>query len=108
MGLDPRDWHQLDNFVAAHIVLDGSGKPVAVLLAQHNHHRAYLVRRDIAIPADGRFVYDVALRSNELYLDSNSENPGRRGRGSPKIIVCCTRYSMRLANPSGMEPRGEA
>ncbi len=37
VGLDPWVWHQLDNFVAAHI----------------------------------------ALRSNELYLDSNSENPVR-------------------------------
>ncbi len=77
VGLDPWDWHQLDNFVAAHIVLDGSGKPIAVLLAQHNHHRAYLVRRDIAFPADDRFVFDVALRSNELYLDSDSKNPVR-------------------------------
>jgi hypothetical protein len=76
-GLDPGDWHPLDNFVAVHVVLDGSGKPIAVLLAQHNHHRAYLVRRDIAFPADGRFVFDVALRSNELYPDSDSENPVR-------------------------------
>ncbi|MBW6503246.1 hypothetical protein K0B90_03070 [bacterium] len=77
VGLDPRDWHQLDNFVAAHIVLDGGGNPIAVLLAQHNHHRAYLVRRDIVFPADGRFVFDVALRSNELYPGSDSESPVR-------------------------------
>ncbi|MEK7374362.1 MAG: hypothetical protein AABZ85_04965, partial [Thermodesulfobacteriota bacterium] len=76
-GLDPEDWHPLDNFVAAHIVLDGRGKPVAVLLAQHNHHRAYLAGRDIASPADGRFVFDVALRSNELYPGSDSGNPVR-------------------------------
>jgi len=76
-GLDPGDWHQLDNFVAAHIVLDGSEKPVAVLLAQHNHHRAYLAGRDFALPADGRVVFDVALRSNELYPDSESEHPVR-------------------------------
>jgi hypothetical protein len=74
VGLDPRDWHQLDNFVAAHIVLDGGGNPIAVLLAQHNHHRTYLAGRDIALPADGRFVFDVALRSNELYPGSDSEN----------------------------------
>lgn len=76
-GLDPGGWHPLDNFVAAHIVLDGSGKPIAVLLAQHNHHRAYLAGKDIASPADGRFVFDVALRSNELYPGSNSKNPVR-------------------------------
>ena len=76
-GLDPGDWHQLDNFVAAHIVLGGSGKPIAVLLAQHNHHRAYLAGRDIAAPADGRFVFDVAQRSNELYPGSDSTNPVR-------------------------------
>lgn len=76
-GLDPRDWHQLDNFVAAHIVLDGRGKPIAVLLAQHNHHRAYLAGRDIALPADGRFVFDVALRSNELYPGSDPGIPVR-------------------------------
>jgi hypothetical protein len=77
VGLDPRDWHQLDNFVAAHIVLDGSGKPIAVLLAQHNHHRAYLAGRDIASPADDRYVFDVARRSNELYPGSYSESPVR-------------------------------
>ena len=76
-GLDPGDWHPLDNFVAAHIVLDGSGKPIAVLLAQHNHHRTYLAGKDIAFPADGRFVFDVALRSNELYPGSDSGNPVR-------------------------------
>ena len=76
-GLDPGDWHQLDNFVAAHIVLDGRGKPIAALLAQHNHHRVYLAGRDIALPADGRFVFDVALRSNELYPGSDSGNPVR-------------------------------
>ncbi|GAB4240621.1 MAG: hypothetical protein OHK0028_18830 [Deltaproteobacteria bacterium] len=76
-GLDPGDWHQLDNFVAAHIVLVGKGKPIAVLLAQHNHYRAYLAGKDIAFPADGRFVFDIALRSNELYLGSDSEDPVR-------------------------------
>lgn len=76
-GFDPADWHELDNFVAAHIVLDESESPVAVILAQHNHHRTYVAGKDIFPDEDGRFTFDVAERSNEIYPDSRSEQPVR-------------------------------
>jgi hypothetical protein len=77
VGLDPGDWHELDNFVAVHVVLDEREEPRAVLLAQHNHHRTYLVERDIPLPPDRRMSFDIALRSNEVYPSSDSEEPVR-------------------------------
>ena len=74
-GMDLEDWHQLDNFVAIHVVLDGKNSPIAVILAQHNHHRTHLVGKDIALPLDGRMVFDIALRSNEVYPDSEDPSP---------------------------------
>jgi hypothetical protein len=74
-GFDASDWHELDNFVAAHIVLDKKEGPVAVILAQHNHHRTYVVGKDISPDEDGRFTFDVALRSNEIYPDLDSPDP---------------------------------
>jgi hypothetical protein len=78
----PDDWHQLDHYTAAILALDRGGKPVAVILHQHNHMRTYLVGRHIILPADGRMVLDVAIRSNELY----PHQPGRvphRVMGTP-------------------------
>ena len=74
-GFDREDWHALDNFVAAHIVLDEKETLIAVVLAQHNHHRAYLIGKDIPNTADGRPVFDIALRSNEIYPASESTEP---------------------------------
>lgn len=74
---DPEDWHELDNFVAVHVVLDERQAPVAVILAQHNHHRTYLAGRDIFAGIDGRFAFDVARRSNEIYPASGSTGPVR-------------------------------
>lgn len=76
-GLDPDDWHELDNFVAVHIVLDDKERPAAIILAQHNHHRSYLIGKDIPLPADGHMVFDMAIRSNEVYPASNTEGPVR-------------------------------
>jgi hypothetical protein len=75
LGLNPDDWHELDNFCAVHIVLDETEEPVAVLLAQHNHHRTYLVDKDISFPPDDRIVVAAAQRSNELYLDRGETGP---------------------------------
>lgn len=75
--LNPDDWHQLDNFSAIHIVLDEKDSPLAVLLAQHNHHRTYLIGCDLALPADGRLVFAAAQRSNELYPDRGETTPVR-------------------------------
>ncbi len=74
-GLDPDDWHELDNFVAIHIVLDDTERPVAIILAQHNHHRSYLIGEDIPVSADGHIPFDVALRSNEIYPASDKPGP---------------------------------
>lgn len=76
-GLDAEDWHELDNFAAVHVVLDEREKLFAILLAQHNHHRTYLLGKDVNLPPDGRLSFDVAERSNELYLSSSSEEPVR-------------------------------
>ena len=71
-GLDLEDWHELDNFVAIHVVLDEKQEPLAVILAQHNHHRTYLIDKDLPLPLDDRMVFDIALRSNEVYPASKS------------------------------------
>jgi hypothetical protein len=71
-GMTREDWHELDNFVAIHIVLDEDKQLVAVILAQHNHHRTYMVERDIPEPSDSRLIFDVALRSNEVYTGSKA------------------------------------
>ncbi|MDF1526861.1 MAG: hypothetical protein RRA15_09730 [bacterium] len=71
-GFDRDDWHVLDNFVAVHVVLDEAEAPIAIILAQHNHHRAFMIGKDIPLPLDERTAFDVALRSNEIYPASDS------------------------------------
>lgn len=71
-GLSPEEWHDLDNFVVVHVVLDEGKRPMAVILSQHNSHRTYLADAQIPVPPDGRFTFDVALRSNEVYPASDS------------------------------------
>ncbi len=73
---DLRDWHQLDHYTAVTVVLDAKETPVAVMFQQHNYLRTYLIGEYIELPADGRVVVDVAIRSNELY----PHLPGRHRR----------------------------
>lgn len=61
------DWHQLDHYTAAFLVLDALQQPVALMLQQHNYVRTYLYREALSLPEDGRPLVDVATRSNELY-----------------------------------------
>jgi hypothetical protein len=75
IGLDPDDWHELDNFVAVHIVLDERDNPVAVLLNQHEYSKTYVIGKDIPLPPDERITFDIAIRSNEVYPASDAENP---------------------------------
>lgn len=75
--LDPGDWHQLDNFCAVHIVLEEAESPIAVLLAQHNHHHPYLIGCDLILPADERLVFTAEQRSNELCPDRGETTPMR-------------------------------
>ena len=71
LGWDRDDWHELDVYTAYTLVLDEQRQPFAVVLAQHNHHRSYLIHKDLNWPANDRLRLDVAERSNELYLASD-------------------------------------
>ena len=77
---DLDDWHQLDHYTAATVVLDERAAPVMLRLQQHNHQRTWVLGVDLPVPVDGRPVVDVAIRSNELYPHA----PGRvRHRSVP-------------------------
>ena len=64
---DRDDWHQLDHYTAATLVLGPRRQPLGLLLQQHNVVRSYWFGRDLALPADGRVRLAAAVRSNELY-----------------------------------------
>lgn len=81
---DLDDWHQLDHYTAATIVLDESQRPVALMLQQHNGQRTHLFddgaeTQRVKWPADGRVPIDIAIRSNELY-------PHRAGRHERRAV----------------------
>ena len=68
---DPKAWHELDIHGAIHIILNGTDlKPLGILLAQHNHHRTFLVPSDFSWPEDDRVPIAIAKFSNEPYLMS--------------------------------------
>jgi hypothetical protein len=79
---DLDDWHQLDHYTAAYMVLDDTDTPVALILQQHNYHRTYLFGEGIPIAEDGRASIDVAIRSNELY----PHQPGRSNRRAVSFL----------------------
>jgi len=64
---DLHDWHQLDHYTMARVVLDRRSNPIAVVLQQHNYVRSYILGRDMSFPSDYRITLDTALNSNELY-----------------------------------------
>lgn len=68
LGWDRNDWHELDVYTRCTVVLDERETPAAVILAQHNYHRTYVIGMDIAAPAGGRLAITAAKSSNELYL----------------------------------------
>lgn len=74
LGLDKRDWHQLDHYVSVIIGLDASFQPMTVTLAQHFYHRTYIVGQDIHLDEEGRMLFDIAQRSNEIYIGSLDNN----------------------------------
>ena len=76
------DWHQLDHYTAAFVVLDAGERPVALTLQQHNYLRTYLVGEAAEPGRDGRFDIDVAIRSNELY----PHLPARRSRRAVRFL----------------------
>ena len=87
---DLDDWHQLDHYTAAFVVLDAAERPVALTLQQHNYLRTYLVGESVNIGADGRFDIDVAIRSNELY----PHVPGRTVRRAVRFMDADARAFM--------------
>ena len=79
---DLDDWHQLDHYTAAFVLLAADGRPVALTLQQHNYLRTYLVGESVELGPDGRFDIDVAIRSNELY----PHVPGRTVRRAVRFL----------------------
>ena len=79
---DLDDWHQLDHYTAAYVVLDKTRSPVALILQQHNYHRTYLLGETVALPEDGRVKIDISIRSNELY----PHKPGRTNRRAVSFL----------------------
>ncbi len=86
---DPHGWHELDIHGAIHIILDGNTrKPLGVLLAQHNHHRIYLVGKDFKWPDDNRVSISFSQYSNEPYLmKDNAPYRLERTVGNPMHIA---------------------
>ncbi len=79
---DLDDWHQLDHYTAAFVVLDAAERPVALTLQQHNYLRTYLVGESVELGRGGRFDVDIAIRSNELYPHA----PGRTVRRAVRFL----------------------
>ena len=61
------DWHQLDHYTAATIILSPSEQPIGMMLQQHNYTRTYLFGEQERLAPDQRVKIDIAERSNELY-----------------------------------------
>ena len=79
---DLGDWHQLDHYTAAFVVLDAAERPIALTLQQHNYLRTHLVGETVEPGRDGRFDIDIAIRSNELY----PHVPERRSRRAVRFL----------------------
>jgi len=98
---DLNDWHQLDHYTAATVVLDPEERPIALVLQQHNYQHSYLFGERIRLPADGRVPIDVAIRSNELY-------PWRPGRSRRRAVRFADRDGMRYLLGYGARPLASA
>ena len=101
---DLDDWHQLDHYTAATVVLAESGRPVALMLQQHNYHHTYLLgdrlEDGLPAPADERIGVDVATRSNEREpaLQRAGERVGRAScrqtRRRQSQCSCCDAWRL--------------
>ena len=80
------DWHQLDHYTAATLVLGPDDLPFALLLQQHNYLRSYLFHKDLPTPPDGRPAVTAAIGSNELYPQS----PARKRHRAVSFISAKT------------------
>ena len=97
LALDLDDWHQLDHYTAATVVLDANRRPVALMLQQHNYVHTYLVGEAVALPADGRLGVDVAVRSNELF-------PHGEGRRHHRAVRFLSEDAFRYMLGAGPRP----
>lgn len=95
---DLDDWHQLDHYTAATLVLDAAQTPLALMLQQHNYTRTYLIGTDVMLDAQQRPVVDIALRSNELY-------PYEPARTQRRAVRFLTPEAMRYLLGAGPPPR---
>jgi hypothetical protein len=92
-----KDWHQLDHYTAATLVLDEERQPLAMMLQQHNYQRTYILGELVELPEDGRMQIDVAIGSNELF-------PHARGRRNHRAVPFPTPANMRYLIGSGGRP----
>ncbi len=84
---DLDDWHQLDHYTSATVVLDTTQRPVALMLQQHNYQHTVVFGAEHPWPSDNRPRIDVAARSNELYPHSPQRLRRRAARfGSPEEL----------------------
>ena len=76
---NPDDWHELDIHGAIHLIVSkSSNRPLAVILAQHNYFRTYVVGQDLAL-GNGPLNICFASRTNEPYLCPESSDPALFG-----------------------------
>lgn len=93
------DWHQLDHYTAASVILSSDETPIALMLQQHNYTRTYLFGEVLPHPIDDRIRIDVAIRSNELYPHQSGRTEHRAIRFSDPDGM---RYLMGFAKPPWM------
>ncbi len=91
------DWHQLDHYTAATLVLNEAAQPVMLMLQQHNYLRTYIYGETLSRPGDGRPLVDVAIRSNELY-------PHESGRVRRRAVSFLDPKSFQYMMAAGNKP----
>ena len=70
---DPNTWHYLDIHGAIFYLLNSKNKMFAVVLAQHNHFRSFIIGKDISEANAKKICF--ANRSNEPYFCGKGEGP---------------------------------
>lgn len=94
-------WHQLDNYTAVTLILDGQQMPVGALMQHHNLTRSWLFGEKVTLPENGRMEVDIAQRSNELYPHIQGRTARRAVgfmRASNLDFLMGFRDDMRLTN----------
>jgi len=87
---DPSLWHELDIHGAIHLLIDlTTEKPLAIVLAQHNHFRTYVFGQEIPLPEKQGIKICYSQRSNEPYLcqDKTKEYPTSGNPGELPYVI---------------------